>query len=87
MTLTFKVRRKEYTVDLNDSFMDNGACIQFVPKDNNKLPFRKWHRESVVLPNKVWKTLLAEGEFVEKTSERFGGCTVKYFVFKGKKSA
>jgi hypothetical protein len=79
--MTFISRKKEYIVDYNDTFMDNGNCVQFSPKDRDKLPFGTWYRRTVYVKKREWERLREECKF-EITQDKKCGFVV-YYKFKG----
>lgn len=50
--MKIKCGRHEYELKEGDYILDNGACYQFIPKDNSLLPCGKWERLSSVRVSK-----------------------------------
>ena len=61
-----------------DLFIDNGACFQWIPKDNSPLPWEGWRqRTSLVVPKTKVKKLMKELKEVQ--SDRYPTCK-KYMI-------
>ena len=50
--MKIKCGRHEYELKDGDRLLDNGACLQFIPKDNSILPFKMWSRASTAIMSK-----------------------------------
>ena len=59
-TFKFKSQQQEYTVDPGDQFMDNGACIQFIPIEIMKVPMKNYRRVNPIVSNSEWARIRKE---------------------------
>ena len=76
-----KCGRYEYELKDGDCLLDNGACLQFIPKDNSILPFGEWHRETgVYVSKKEFQRIIALPNIIKKKSKEYPSSI--YYVWK-----
>lgn len=76
-----KCGRNTYILEKGDYVLDNGACLQFITKNKDRLPFGKWQRvNSVRVSKKEFKKFLKLPHTL--LTKRNG--ELKYYVYTGK---
>lgn len=77
--MKIKKGKKEYPVKAGDCILDNGACLQFVPKDNSILPWSDWERNtSIIISKKAFKEFIKDENVKLKIGKNYGH---KYYFY------
>lgn len=80
---TIKCGRFTYEIKKGDKLLDNGACLQFLPKDNSILPFRDWFTaRSAKVSKKEFKRVTKEYNFRIYRDSSWD--KLIYYVYQGK---